>query len=72
MICQNYQFMIFVQFSFRAMEQIRTVTLLNPHSVGGRLIVVDGAEAQEARSALALQVILKIATYACKVARPGK
>lgn len=53
-------YMIFFQFSFRAMEQIKTDTLLNPHPVGGRLVVVNETKTQKTRSALALQDILNI------------
>lgn len=64
LVCPNHQSMRFFQFSFRAMEQIRTGTLLDPHPVGGCLIVVNETEAQKTRSALALLDILKIGTHA--------
>lgn len=64
LVCPSHQSMRFFQFSFRAMEQIKTGILLNPHPVGGRLIVVNETEALKTRSALALQDILKIGTHA--------
>lgn len=62
MIYPHHHYMISFQFSFRAMEQIRTDTLLNPHPIGGCFIVVNKTETQKTRSALALQDILKIST----------
>lgn len=46
------------------MEQIRTDALLNFHSFGGCLIVVNGTETQNTRFALALQDILRNGTHA--------
>lgn len=46
------------------MEQVKTDILLNPHPVGGRLVVVNETKTQKTRSAIALQDILNIGTHA--------
>lgn len=46
------------------MEQTKTDILLNPHPIGGCLVVVNETKTQKTRSALALQDILNIGTHA--------